>query len=101
MKNNTIKLIESIENNLNNNIDYKEAAKRINDWSTEEIVNDLVKNKDCDKRLKDIAENYKKLNAIVNTFNNYSDLEDKFFNLDNEAEKIIAELAGIDLDELG
>ena len=76
-------------------IDYKGATKKINDISTEEIVNDLVKDSSCDKRLKDIAEKYKAL-AKLNTKLD----DDKYMELDNEAEKIISELAGVDLLDL-
>lgn len=76
-------------------IDYLKAAKQINDVSTEEIVNDLVKDNSCDKRLKDIAEKYKAL-AKLNTKLD----DDKYIELDNEAEEIISELAGVDLLDL-
>lgn len=74
-------------------MDYKEAAENLYELSTEEIVADLATNKECDKRLKDIARNYKKLNAVVDKFDNYEELEDKFIELDNLAEDIIIELA--------
>lgn len=47
------------ENKKIESVDYLSAAKKINDISTEEIVNDLVKDNSCDKRLKDIAKNIK------------------------------------------
>ena len=78
-------------------IDYLKAAKQINDISTEEIVKNLVKNNDCDKRLRDIAKMYDGLSKYKNKL----ELDDdKYIELDNKAEKIIAELAGVDLLDL-
>ena len=73
-------------------VDYKSAAKQINDISTEEIVNNLVKEPNCDERLKDIAEKYQALSKVDTKLD-----DDKYIELDNEAEKIIAELANVDL----
>ncbi len=76
-------------------LDYVKAAKQINDISTEEIVGYLVKNKDCDARLKDIWEKYLALNKL-----NVALDDDKYIELDNAAEKIIEELSGLDLLEI-
>ena len=93
-------LFGELEESAVENIDYKEAAKKIHDISTEEIVQELVKNDNCDKRLKNIAKQYNELEATSKKFNNYDELEDKFIELDNKAEEIIAELAGIDISNL-
>ena len=76
-------------------LDYVKAAKQLNDISTEEIVGYLVKNKDCDARLKDIWEKYLALNKL-----NVALDDDKYIELDNAAEKIIEELSGLDLLEI-
>lgn len=78
-------------------IDYLKAAKQINDISTEEIVKNLAKNNDCDKRLRDIAKMYDGLSKYKNKLKLD---DDKYIELDNKAEKIIAELAGVDLLDL-
>ena len=77
-------------------IDYSKAAKQIHDISTEMIVKELATNKECDPRLQLIAKKYDALELL-----NIKADDDKYVDLDTEAEKIIAELAGVDLLDLG
>lgn len=76
-------------------IDYSKAAKQIHNISTEMIVKELATNKECDPRLQLIAKKYDALELL-----NIKADDDKYIELDNEAEKIIAELAGVDLLDL-
>ena len=55
----------------------------------------MVKDKACDTRLKDIWEKYLALRKLDVALD-----DDKYIELDNKAEKIIAELANVDLLDL-
>lgn len=74
-------------------INYKKYYNQIGDISTQEIVQEITANEDCDSRLKDIAKKYKALDVVTDKFDNYDELEDEYIMLDNQAEEIIEELA--------